>query len=194
MNYKEDEKQQPSEPEHAQPQQGRAEGRQSLQGPTTVDDHKSAAPAHGGRESTLVQRREFLKGSIVGGLTVFAGFDGSNTQEKLSHVRKEAEEELKQQGIVQPTEKEIQDALRNEDYTYGIGTKLKDHRTLEEVLKDKEESRATEDKAREYRWMVDDLVFRKAPILSIRSAGDTIGMLGGAIMIGKRLLNELRRK
>jgi hypothetical protein len=35
--------QQPSQPENPQPQQGRAEGKQSLQGPTTFDGHEPEA-------------------------------------------------------------------------------------------------------------------------------------------------------
>src|SRR5262245_43052681 len=49
---------QPRQPENPQPLQGRAEGRESLQGPTTVDGHEPDAPAYGGRESTIVQPHE----------------------------------------------------------------------------------------------------------------------------------------
>src|SRR2546425_11743274 len=37
--------QQPSQPEHMQPLQGRAEGKQSLQGPTTVDRSEQLQPS-----------------------------------------------------------------------------------------------------------------------------------------------------
>lgn len=62
--------QKPRQAEQTQPLQGRAEGRASLQGPTTVD-----GSAHGGSDRTLVQqgkeKRSSPGGVICGGVSIF---------------------------------------------------------------------------------------------------------------------------
>jgi hypothetical protein len=56
--------QQPRQPEQTQPQQGRAEGKKSLQGPTTVDRSEQPNPLAGSTLSRAVERtRDLYEGN-----------------------------------------------------------------------------------------------------------------------------------
>jgi hypothetical protein len=98
-------------PEPTQPLQGRATGRESLQGPTTVDgseqpqpspglpitpqEHPTLLPAHEGRQSTSVQASVF-ENCIVGDLMPSSErvdemlAAGRITEEQAAHKKKEA--------------------------------------------------------------------------------------------------------
>jgi hypothetical protein len=68
--------QQPGQPETTQPIQGRAEGKQSLQGPTTVDDQELGAPGYreGKKVYTLKIPSEEQLARVNPEVLKFAGF------------------------------------------------------------------------------------------------------------------------
>jgi hypothetical protein len=142
------------------------------------------------QERRNISRREFFeycKGALVGGVAVFSLKDGANTEQQLSQVRKEAEEELKKKGIHPPTEEEIQAEVRNSEF----GVAIPETPTIRESIARKRLLRNYEDR-------VHDLVCKKDPLLVLENTLDKVGRFGAGIMIGhklyKALSNEIRRK
>jgi len=134
-------------------------------------------------------RREFLKGVVAGAAVVAFSNDFINhTDPKLAEVEAEVREELKQQGVLPPTDQHKQLALHNEDSSLGLYTNT--GLPAEERERLRNEGKAASDYLRDYNIQLSKLMWKKAPLLQIRAYVDFAGVIGGGAMILKKLFGK----
>jgi len=138
------------------------------------------------------ERREFLKGVAAGAAVIYFGNDFlNNTDLELSKVEYEAREELKVQGVLPPSEQQMQAELHN-DTSLGIAKNT--NTTLPPKEREQLRKEAKDAALRDYNIQHSKLMWKKAPLLQIRAYVDFAGVIGGGAMILKKLFEKAKNR
>lgn len=146
-------------------------------------EQRGGEPQQDRRNISRRELFEYFKGALVGGIVVFSDKDRANTEQQLNRVRKEAEEELKKQGVHPPTEAEIQAEVRNGEF----GVAIPETPAIRESIARKRLLHNYDDR-------VDNLASKKAPLLGIRHTLDRVGQIGGGFMLGRKFYKALNNE